>query len=157
LLTYIQKMENLSGPREKTKFLLIAYGNEYRADDGIGQFILQKIGINVDKKYINELTLDLVEDIKDYENVVFIDASIEGDPVNLRKIEPENKTSPLSHHLPPERILYFVNLLYKKNPQIYLLSVRGYDFDFKNEISPRAIENAMKGIEKLKSLIMGKI
>src|SRR5450756_2618901 len=100
------------------KILLIAYGNPYRGDDGIGAWILQKgdrllyfpsedrrketensrEGIegveqgtpSIDKLVLQELTLDLAETLAQYNLVVFIDAAISGQPVTWRELKADN-------------------------------------------------------------------
>ena len=133
--------------------LLVAYGNEYRGDDGLGQYILRRIGFPCEKVALYELTLEQAETIRDYRLVVFIDASIEGEPVQLRPLHRRDVSSPLSHHLPPEKLLHYVWLIYQKEPEAWLLSVRGYDFDFSDSLSPDAQANAEEAVRRLEEFL----
>jgi len=135
------------------KTLLVAYGNEYRGDDGLGQYILRQVKYPCEKVALYELTLEQAETICDYQLVVFIDASIEGEAVQLRPLQRRDVSSPLSHHLPPEKLLHYVWLIYGKEPQAWLLSVRGYDFDFRDSLSPVAQANAEKAARQLEAFL----
>jgi len=106
-----------------------------------------------EKVALYELTLEQAEIIRDYRLVVFIDASIEGEPVQLRPLHRLDVSSPLSHHLPPEKLLYYVWLIYRKEPEAWLLSVRGYDFDFSDSLSPDAQANAEEATRKLEAFL----
>lgn len=137
------------------KILLIGFGNEYRRDDGLGIKLLDLIDNNVEKMKVQELTFDISEILKDYDIVIFIDASIEGDEISFRKISGEKAFSPLTHHTSCEELLIWTKTLYGKTPEFYLLSLRGYDFDFGEELSKKAEENLQKGLEFLKGFLEG--
>jgi hydrogenase maturation protease len=133
--------------------LLVAYGNEYRGDDGLGQYILARVKCPCEKQALYELTLEQAEEIRDYQLVVFIDASLEGEEVQMRRLVRRDVSSPLSHHLPPEKLLHYVWLMYHKEPEAWLLSVRGYDFDFTDQLSPQAQQNTERAIELLEHFL----
>jgi hydrogenase maturation protease len=156
------------------KTLLIAYGNPYRGDDGIGAWILQNLKGDrllyfasedrgevtedcktktLDKLILQELTLDLAETLAQYDRVVFIDAAISGEPVTWRELKANNVSSPLSHHLPPEKLLFYAELLYQKAPQAFLLSVRGDSFEFEEHLSPMAESNSRLALTQLEEFL----
>jgi len=135
------------------KILLVGFGNPFRRDDGLGIKLLDLIDDKVEKLKVQELTFDMAEIFKDYDIVIFIDASIEGDEISLKKITEEKTFSPLTHHTSCEELLSWTRTLYNKNPEFYLLSIRGYDFDFGEEISERALENLKKGLEFIKGFL----
>ncbi|MCX8095292.1 MAG: hydrogenase maturation protease [Caldisericia bacterium] len=133
--------------KETKKVILVGFGNEYRRDDGLGIKLLDLIEDEKVKKIkVQELSYSLIDDIKDYDIVIFIDASIEGKDVNLKKIEKTQKFSPLTHHLPPEELLIWAEFINKKHYDFYLLSIRGYDFDFGEEISEEGKKNLEKSL-----------
>lgn len=136
------------------KVLLIGFGNEYRRDDGLGIKLLDLVE-NIEKIKVQELTFDMAEILKDYDVVIFVDASIEGDEFSFRKISEESTFSPLTHHTSCEELLIWTKTLYGKCPDIYLLSIKGYDFDFGEELSEKAKENLEKGVEFLRGFLEG--
>lgn len=132
---------------------MIAYGNPYRRDDGLGYYVVEKAEVPAQKLFLEELSLDLLEEMKDFDCAFFVDAALEGEDFQIREIFPEGKSSFLSHHLLPEQFLFWLSELYKIRPRAFLLSVRGYDFDFGEGFSPRARANAEKAIPFLLKMI----
>jgi len=130
--------------KEINKTVLVGFGNEYRKDDGLGIKLLDLIDEKISKIKIQELSIDILDDIKDFETVIFVDAALEGEDINFRKIEKEPKFSPLTHHLSPEELLIWAENINKKNYEFYLLSIRGYDFDFGEELSEEGGKNLLK-------------
>ncbi|MGC8943417.1 MAG: hydrogenase maturation protease [Caldisericia bacterium] len=139
--------------REIEKIVLIGFGNEYRRDDGLGIKLLDLIDEEISKIKIQELSIDILDDIKDFDTVIFIDAALEGEDINFRKIEKETKFSPLTHHISPEELLIWAENINKKSYNFYLLSIRGYDFDFGEEISEGGLKNLLKAKEYLQNFL----
>jgi len=139
--------------KEIKKVLLVGFGNEYRRDDGLGIRLLDLIDDEIQKIKIQELSIDILDDIKNFEVVIFVDAALEGEDINFRKIEKEPKFSPLTHHLSPEELLIWAENINKKNYEFYLLSIRGYDFDFGEEISKEGERNLLKAKDFLSNFL----
>ncbi len=137
---------------ETKKLLLVGFGNEFRKDDGLGIKLLDYLP-NVPQMKVQELSFEMAELVKDYDIVIFVDASIEGDDLSFKKIEPEPRFSPLTHHLSPEELLLWTRSLYQKASEFYLLSIRGYDFDFGEGLSEEAEENLAKAVSYLKEYL----
>ncbi len=131
--------------KETKKVILVGFGNEYRKDDGLGIKLLDLIeDEKIEKIKVQELSYSILDDIKDFDVVIFIDASLEGEDISFKKIEKKETFSPLTHHLMPEELLIWSEFINKKSYDFYLLSIRGYDFDFGEDLS----ENAQKNLEK---------
>jgi Ni,Fe-hydrogenase maturation factor len=114
---------------------------------------VKKVTSSVDKLVLQELTLDLAETLAQYNLVVFIDAAISGQPVTWRELKADNVSSPLSHHLPPEKLLFYAELLYQKAPYAFLLSVRGDSFEFEEHLSPAAEKNSWLALKQLEDFL----
>lgn len=139
--------------KENKKIVLVGFGNEFRRDDGLGIKLLYLIDEKIPKIKIQELSVDLIDEIKNFEIVIFIDASIEGENINFRKIEKEKKFSFLTHHMSPEELLIWAENINKKNYEFYLLSIKGYDFDFGEGLSDKANENLLKAKDFLQNFL----
>lgn len=140
--------------KEIKKVILVGFGNEFRSDDGLGIKLLDLLEDDrINKLKVEELTFDLVEELKDFDIVIFVDAAIEGDDINFKKIEKTSKFSPLTHHMSPEELLIWCEEINKKSYEFYLLSIRGYDFDFGEEISQDGKKNLIKAKEFLLSFL----
>ncbi|HVN71428.1 MAG TPA: hydrogenase maturation protease [Desulfomonilia bacterium] len=134
--------------------LIIGIGNEYRRDDGIGIRIagLAKIE-GFDVMTSMGINPELAETLHGYDTVIFVDASVEGEPVAVRRVTPGNSTLPLFHQITCEGILALTEALYHTCPEAWLLSVRGYDFEHGEGFSCQAEENLMHALKVLKQFI----
>jgi len=143
--------------------LVIAYGNPYRNDDGVGHYIANEIQKWADEKKIDEITiiaayqldLDMTEDISIAESVFFLDAHIEeySPEIVINKIEAKKSNGFTTHVFTPSDLMALVNQLYNKNPLAMLISVPGYNFDMGEELTPETNKQADRALEKLKHLL----
>jgi hydrogenase maturation protease len=139
-----------------TATLIVGFGNLDRADDGVayhvvngvrrrlGQPLLQPgetglegLGNRPDSVFIQQLVPELMETAAGYDRLVFVDAHVQEiiDDLVFRPIDPEYVLSPFTHHLTPAAFLALIHALYGREPAGYLLSIRGTDFDFHQELS----------------------
>jgi hydrogenase maturation protease len=152
--------------------LIIGYGNIDRGDDGVAHAVinalrrrqgrdpldeentgLEGLGAEVDTVLLSQLTPELVETLRDYDHLLFVDAHIYPgiDDLHCRAVAPEDAPSILIHHFTPGALLALLRALYGKAPIGHLVSVRGHDFDFHRHLSPetRALsERAIDYIER---------
>ncbi len=128
------------------KILVFGLGNPARQDDGLGPAFISRL----EKAKIPGLTLEadyqlLVEDallFSEQQLVVVIDALKSGKkPFVFKKIKPAGEASFTTHHLSPEALLYLAQVLYDKNPETWLLGIRGYRFSLGEKLSPKGREN----------------
>ncbi|HOL54557.1 MAG TPA: hypothetical protein PK699_01495 [bacterium] len=109
----------------------------------------------VDVINVQELGPEISEDIAGYELVFFIDAGIDQENnYEIKEIIPLYKNPIFSHHISPEMILAITKELFGVSPAAYLVSVRGYSFDFGFEITREAQENSEKAIDRIKEICM---
>jgi hydrogenase maturation protease len=150
------------------KILIFGYGNFDRQDDGVAWHILKKVaqqsGVEtpegpeicsefftneIDYKFFLQIVPEVAEDLTNYEHICFIDAHTGAIPEEIQFIalEPKFGKSPLTHHMPPETCLSITKDLYHHEPQAYLLSVRGYSFEFDRSLSEKTQSLADKGVQ----------
>jgi len=148
------------------KVLIYGYGNPGRQDDGLGIMLvdhMEQWATNTDVRHVSfdsnyQLNIEDASLIKDFDIVVFVDASIEEiDAVRLTNVVPSQKTEFTMHAMAPEFILHLCQTLYNKYPVTYLLHIKGYQFNFLAEPTKSARCNLDKGIELIKGLLKGKI
>lgn len=136
--------------------LFIGYGNPDRQDDGVAWHILagivSELGVEPSNSWEDplpstpeadfvfqlQLTPELAQDLVSYDRVCFVDAHTGNIPENVQLVDvtPEYQTSPFTHHLAPEMLLSMCESLYHRVPESILVSVRGYQFGFENDLSP---------------------
>jgi Ni,Fe-hydrogenase maturation factor len=109
----------------------------------------------VDVLFERQLTPEMAEILTEYDEVIFVDAhtGIYREELRLVDVEPAYVPSALTHHLTPESLLAFTEVMFGDTPHGVLCSVRGYVFDFSNELSERTQILAKQAVEKLLTLI----
>jgi hydrogenase maturation protease len=152
------------------KTLLIGYGNPDRQDDGLAWHILFQLagrfdrpvnfdtGINFidnhqspDFLFSLQITPEMIDFIKDYDQVCFVDAHTGNIPAEIQLVNLKSKfqKSPFTHHMTPETCLSLHENIYHRTPEAVLVSVRGYEFGFTQGLSPQC--------EKLVAIAVGTI
>ncbi len=140
----------------RPRVLILGYGNPDRQDDGVGYQALLQVaerlgrnnlddpyealipqGLNPDLWFDLQLKPEMAEDLSRYDQIFFIDAHTGSVPeeIGWRELQGEFQTSPLTHHLTPESCLSLTETLYGKKPDAVLISIRGYEFGFTDELS----------------------
>ncbi len=137
--------------------LIFGYGNYDRRDDGVAWHILRSLKKSLGLPFPDiidddfdsdgdivlvfqlQLMPELAESINEFDRVCFIDAHTGSVPedVLMRGLNPTYISSPLTHHLTPESLLFITQTIYHKVPEAVLLSVRGYDFEFDQTLSTK--------------------
>ena len=141
----------------KTK-ILIGYGNPDREDDGVAWHLLNAVAAHtccgpkdlftdeviqvkegLDVWFNFQLLPEMAETIAEYDQAIFIDAhtgEIKED-ISFVPVKPEFQNSPFTHHFTPASCLAVAQSLTGHHPESWLLSVRGYQFGFSQELSSR--------------------
>ena len=150
--------------------LVIGYGNPSRRDDGVALVIInglrQRLGLrrlednddgfnelghDVDTLFLQQLMPELAETIAPYDRVVFLDAHVGIYPRMIRRvdIEPSTDRAIVSHHVKPAGLVEIARRLFGHAPRAELISVRGFDFDFGEELTEETAEAARDVIDDL--------
>ena len=148
-------------PTSHAKTVIIGYGSPIRGDDAVGPLVADRLmdelespAISVLSRHI--LTAELIDDMIEADLVVFLDAAADG-PVGevcCRKVEPLTEVaSSMAHFLGPAELLGWLQVLYDRRPDAYLVSVRGVSFGYSHyELSPTieaAVEPMMQRVRDL--------
>lgn len=147
----------------KQNILIYGFGNPGRQDDGLGIYLSEKIeswikkenldSIKVDCNY--QLNIEDVAEIADKDLVVFVDASKEEiSDFIFTEVRPSAVTEYTTHAVSPSYIYYLCDIIYNKTPDTYLLHVKGYKWDFLEEITDEAKNNLSKAYDFLKDFIL---
>ncbi|NPU85821.1 MAG: hydrogenase maturation protease [Syntrophaceae bacterium] len=138
--------------------LVVGYGNLDRADDGVAYHVvnalrrrlgrpplpedatgLDDLGDRVDSVFLVQLAPELVEIMKDYGIICFVDAHVRERVEDLycTHVSPEDASLTFTHHMTPALLLALLQTLYRHPVAAHLVSIRGRDFDFHRRLSPR--------------------
>ncbi len=166
---YIIKTINLLTVKEinhknsKPGILIYGYGNPGREDDGLGNAFVEAIHSWVEKNKLTNIELDSnyqlnIEDadmMARNDIVLFVDASEE--PIEdfcITTVEPsDSRVEFTMHAVSPAFVLDICQKIFKKNPLTYLLHIKGYQWDFKEELSPEGKKNLNKALEFIKPFL----
>jgi len=138
--------------------LIIGYGNALRRDDGVGLKVAteaEKLGFSGTQSLsLHQLTPELAATIAEVDRVIFVDAGINSDSVQLQAIQPEEATSTqMGHFCDARSLLALSQILYHYAPQAWLITIPAVDFEFGEQLSPLAKSGAIQALQIIETLL----
>jgi len=131
---------------KENSIYVCGFGNPGRQDDGLGPAIVNRLedenikGIATDSNY--QLNIEDADNISGSDIVIFVDASIEAEePFSFKKIEPSAEITFTTHSMSPESVVALCIDIYGKSPEAYVLAIRGYEWEFSEGFSSKAMNN----------------
>lgn len=142
--------------------LVIGYGNELRGDDGLGPVVARAVAA-VDIPGVRVLTArqllpEFAADLAQARRVVFVDAA-EGrreSDVEVRALTVADVNDWSTHQADPRTLLALTQAIYARTPEAWWLTASGWNFDFGEELSDMAQQNARQALTCLMKLIQTK-
>ena len=156
--------------------LIVGYGNTDRQDDGVAWHILLSLserlgrstpkdwdeglyptGETPDLLFVLQLTPELAELFAGFKRICFVDAHTGAVPEELHVLEilPQYQKSPFTHHMTASTCLALTQSIYGTLPEAILLSVRGYEFGFSHDLSPRTAELVQQAVQTIMDWLLG--
>jgi hydrogenase maturation protease len=144
------------------KILFFGYGNPGRQDDGAGIIFIDRLMKWVKKNNIKNIFFDSnyqlnIEDsaeISEYDIVIFVDSTKElKENFKFSRIFPIGKTSYTSHNILPENILFLSKELYNKQPETYLITIKGYKWGINEKPTKKTLINIISSIRYIKKFL----
>jgi hydrogenase maturation protease len=158
------------------RVLVIGIGNPLRGDDALGwhavrqlaqgwgaaaetQFLEDNRCLSADESVelmtCQQMTMDLVEPVREAEKVIFIDASVKDAPGTLvcQTAAPESPQNLISHQFDAPTLLAAVKALYGVCPEAVVLSVTASTFDFVEELSPVVAARLPELVKRVQALL----
>ena len=137
-----------------TRVLVLGYGNPGRQDDGLGPAAaagIDKLGWgNLTALDNYQLNIEDAIDVAAHDVVWFVDATKTGPaPFTVTEVVPSPRVAFTSHIVRPEAILAIAHQCYGGAPQAFMLAIRGYAFEFVEELTPHATENLAAALAML--------
>lgn len=151
--------------------LIAGFGNLYRQDDGVARVIanvllerlgrapldaqddgFEDLGHPVDVVVLHQLVPELAETVKDYAEIIFVDAHVGGavaEPIHEEHLDVLYRTPFVYHQTHPSTILALTQQMYGYAPVATLLSVLGHDFDFGVGLSPKTAALVAPSVERI--------
>jgi hydrogenase maturation protease len=142
------------------RILVLGYGNPGRQDDGLGPAVATAIAIqewpNVTAYDNYQLNIEDALDVADHDVVWFVDAARTGPaPYFVSCLSPALGIEFTSHLVRPEVILAIARQYCGRSPTAFLLGIRGYEFDFLEELTAGAMENMEAAFAMISERIRG--
>ena len=144
------------------RILVYGYGNPGRQDDGLGIELVSRLeewaaetglaDIEFDNNY--QLNIEDAEVISRKDLVVFADASEENiEDFCLSKVDGSGKLSFTTHAASPGYIVKLCQELFQKEPLVFLLHIKGYEWAFQEGLSSKAQINLEKAVSYMKDIL----
>ena len=140
---------------------VFGYGNPGRQDDGLGPALIELLenekipGLRTQTGF--QLNIEDAYTIADGDSVIFVDASVNcSEPFEFYEIKPSSEIRFTTHSISPESVLALCNDLFNSSRRAFMLSIRGYNWEFAEGLSGKAGRNLTEAYEflisKLRSL-----
>lgn len=141
------------------KTLLIGYGNTLRGDDGAGVravTILSNEGTGADCFTTQELHPEIAETMTEYQSVIFFDAALDTDCVQLTRIRPTYLDEfDNTHTYSPQALVNVCHALYRAVPaNTYLIRIPAYNIEFSENLSSETNDKTLESVEAAKNIIL---
>jgi len=130
--------------------LIIGFGNPSRGDDALGPAALERLlaaapdlGDAVEMLTDYQLQIEHALDLQNRDQVIFIDAAINGpEPYTFESLLPAQASTAATHELSPAALLsVYCRHLRRAPPKCWLLAIRGYCFELGESMSVEASQN----------------
>ena len=139
--------------------LVIACGNPLRGDDALGPSAAdivdswQTPGVKV--LTVHQLVPELIEDMKEVERVLFVDATTNADagPFQSCIVQPNKSRRLLGHHETPANLLALMCELEGRAPQAWLVSISALSFEYGEEISWESRNNLQAALAWIRAFL----
>jgi hydrogenase maturation protease len=151
---------------KKPTILIYGYGNPGRQDDGTGVLLAEKLEewahekgleeVHTDSNY--QLNLEDAASIANYDLVIFADASREEmEDFRLEPLVASGKVEFSMHAVSPSFILHLCREIFNREPDSYLLHIRGYEWEFMGGITVKAGENLGRALHCIQDFILKRL
>ena len=145
------------------RILIYGYGNPGRQDDALGVMLSKDIdswaksenlpGIDTDQNY--QLNIEDADKISQYDLVVFADASVNDiESFQMDRVLPDMKSDFSMHSVSPSFVTGLCNEVFNKMPVVYQLEIKGYKWEFMEEITEDARKNLSSAEKFLKDFVL---
>jgi hydrogenase maturation protease len=152
---------------KRKQLLVYGYGNPGRQDDGLGPALIRMLEVWLEENPVANLKLDSnyqlniedAETISESDIVVFVDATIEElDNFAFTEVKPsEARVEFTMHAVSPAFVLDLCNKVFGKKPETWLLRLKGYSWDFIEELSAPAQQNLQLAFDHLMEFLEPKL
>jgi len=124
--------------RERPPVLVLGYGSELRRDDAAGRIVAEALAERalpgVEARPLHQLTPELAEDLSG-RTVVFVDATVTREVVDVVALEPGDGQGPMTHHVDPRGLLDLAASLDGPATAAWVVHIPAHDLGLGTELS----------------------
>jgi hydrogenase maturation protease len=145
-----------------TLILVIGCGNPLRGDDGLGRAAAEQIASwqlpDVQVLSIHQLMPELIEEMKQAPQVLFIDAEVGSSdaPFRFCRLDPRKSPRIFGHYETPESLLTLLAELHEHRPTAHLMTIRGDAFGHGDALSEVARNRLEEAVTHLRCILSDK-
>jgi hydrogenase maturation protease len=146
----------------KRSIFVLGYGNPGRQDDGLGPKAAEGIAslglpfVSTDAAF--QLNIEDAEAISGHDVVIFVDASVSApEPFSFERLYPAGEVTFTSHSVSPGSILRLCTDHFGPAPEAYVMGIRGYSFEFEEEMTAAARGNLEKALSFLSDFLLKRL
>jgi hydrogenase maturation protease len=158
----------LNSGHKMTGVLVIGYGSLVRGDDAAGFLAARELqryfddDPDVEILPAQQLTPEMAEFIAESSFVLFLDATIEGEPGTIRctRVEPQGASNGFTHHLSPCSLVASAQQLYGDAAPAMAVTLSGWQFELADGLSagakkclPELVRQAKRVVAKYRKLV----
>lgn len=142
---------------------IVGYGNPFRRDDGIGAFVAKRLQgtLGHAARVLTYRQLDpvVLEEIKDTGLVILVDATGErlagGRQWQMVKSERAGFAH-TTHHFSPSLLRSLLFSIYRKMPEMWLVSIQGHDFGHGEGLTQETRVSAVEACREIAEFVVAK-
>lgn len=131
-----------------SRCLIYGIGNVGRQDDGLGWALIDRLEaegwcLSAERLASYQLQLEDADLISRKERVLFVDATKDAavESFSLERVEPKLDFSFTSHAISIPSIMATCRQCFLRLPEVYLLAIRGYEWELRVGLTPKAQRN----------------
>ncbi len=135
--------------------LVLGYGSELRRDDAAGRILAERLAERrlpgVESRALHQLTPEIADDLGG-RSVVFVDATVARDVVDVVALEPGNGQGPMTHHVDPRGLLDLAASLGQPANAAWVVHIPAHDLGLGTELSEgtaAAVDEALARVAAL--------
>jgi hydrogenase maturation protease len=139
------------------RIVVIGFGNSLRGDDAVGQRVVERVAArdwpHVVTVTVTQLVPELATLVASARAVIFVDACVDQEAVEVRELTPACPFSRRLHDTGPRELLALTRSCYGRSPLAWLVVVPGCEFGFTDQLSADAQRHVVAAEHEVEQLI----
>ena len=137
--------------------LVIGYGNELRADDGVGPRVARAVAAldrpGVRAVAAHQLTPEMAELVHEADAVVFVDARVGAASVEVQAVTPAPGNAGWGHTSDPRWLMSLTHAVYGHTPPAWLVTIPATDLGMGEGLSEGATQGMDEALRRVLTLL----